>query len=994
MVSAQTLVPLTGTNVLDANGQKLASGTLQICPVTSAGLPLAYHIGGGGVGMSRCVSVSVTNGAFSTNVVDTYVTSPQNLCLNLSVQDPANYTNDLQGMTCVQPSIQPGSPAVVNGWCTANGSCDLDNYSPAIVALPQTNLNLTGTIVNNYGGSFSGGTVAEQITAPGYITGPSNTLVLGTDPVSTTFGLLSLNGDTTAAGRVGISGSAGYGQFNFFVPSNGFFTWRVGNTLVPDGCVATSSGNMTFGNACPSFSATTRVVTASTSVASTDGAIYASSTAGSGLTFTLPALGVGSIGHSVILSNQSASTVTLAAGSGVSLNSIPTSLASGQSVIVHYGASGQWEYIASNMGGGTFNGGTVTNPITLPADPAANLQAATKQYVDYSPTFGGRTVYQQSAWTNLNDFTVDSANVTAAVSNGEITLSGSGGNLNGYLALNASEASDEDVDFEVTFQLTSAPGTSSAGISIGKLSMNTRTDDQPDLAGWLDLYTSGAPVLKYLQGYGTSITQIGSQALGTIAQGDVIRLIYSQRGDLVTTICDDFTQGTSVTNQIYTAPHPSGIAAPNMSKLAIWVEGGQYTLLEVRAVSRQPLNPNVAFIGDSKTFGYGLTGGQSLRYASLLDSLGPVAVYAGQGDMTAQVLAGLPYVIATHPKYALLSGIYYNDLAESVSTATIEANYSSIVSQLKAAGIKVVHQISTPDNAGVNLSTLNAWVTSTFASDPIIDPTSGWDSGFYSADNVHPNAAGYAYLANLIATSGDITPRASIEVAPLASTAAQYGLLSASDAASSSLSNGIDDAVVGGSGNYSCLVWGTGCPSSGGFIGMSADKTGTDPDLYLEAGSGGMIRAQIGGAEAYHVLSGNHPTGSCSGTFFALSTGDGYVSYCNGSTYAVVAPSSATGYLPYGQCATSSCTIDAVSAVYANVVSGSSITLPSPTASGRTVTVTGFNGDSATVSPASGWTLYGVSGSTGSISLAGGHSITFTSVVNPPYYNWYVSGSN
>ena len=153
----QTLL-LSQTGLVDAANQPLASGTVNICPVTQAGLPLAFHIGGGGTGMARCATAQVTNGAWSATVVDTFQAAPHNLCLNISSLDPVS-NEELIGWHCVQPSIAAGSPAVANGWCTLNGNCSLDRYSPAIAALPEANLN---------GGSspFNGGAVANPIVLP------------------------------------------------------------------------------------------------------------------------------------------------------------------------------------------------------------------------------------------------------------------------------------------------------------------------------------------------------------------------------------------------------------------------------------------------------------------------------------------------------------------------------------------------------------------------------------------------------------------------------------------------------------------------------------------------------------------------------------------------------------------------------------------------------------------------------------------------------------
>lgn len=157
--------PFTGSRIVNSAGLPLPSGTLNICPVTSKGVPLAYHVGGGGTSTSACVPTSVTNGAFSTQLPDTMNTVPQNVCFALHVQDPVALTEDLPFYTCVQPSIQAGSPAVTAGWCAAGGACNLDLYNPSIPALPVQ--NISGGSGGGGGGSFNGGPVGTPISLPG-----------------------------------------------------------------------------------------------------------------------------------------------------------------------------------------------------------------------------------------------------------------------------------------------------------------------------------------------------------------------------------------------------------------------------------------------------------------------------------------------------------------------------------------------------------------------------------------------------------------------------------------------------------------------------------------------------------------------------------------------------------------------------------------------------------------------------------------------------------
>ncbi|HSU19898.1 MAG TPA: hypothetical protein VLI45_09175 [Acidobacteriaceae bacterium] len=202
-------IPLTATNLKTVTGQPV-TGNITICPVTDKGVPIAFNVAGGGTGLAACVQVPVTGGAFSTTVPDTYNTTPQNVCLAFSYQDPSNYTEDLPNYTCVQPSITTGSAAVTAGWCSTS-SCNLDLFKTFTPNIPTQNMGGGTTIVNNP--AFNGGTVTNAIVLPGdpttdlqaadkhYVDNHAGTTFTGgTVPNATTFGsTVTLAADPTQA---------------------------------------------------------------------------------------------------------------------------------------------------------------------------------------------------------------------------------------------------------------------------------------------------------------------------------------------------------------------------------------------------------------------------------------------------------------------------------------------------------------------------------------------------------------------------------------------------------------------------------------------------------------------------------------------------------------------------------------------------------------------------------------------------------------------------
>jgi lysophospholipase L1-like esterase len=373
----------------------------------------------------------------------------------------------------------------------------------------------------------------------------------------------------------------------------------------------------------------------------------------------------------------------------------------------------------------------------------------------YGAYLGEQVLYEKSYWSDLSDFTATGQ--AATIVNGAIRFNPTTtGQFSAQQLMinNISPSTEENFDFTVIVQLSAAPGTTSYGMSLGRLSINP----------W---WAVSAAVQWSAQSNGNTLG-IWGQASGTPGSplvdsnltynavlNDIVRLTWSQRASTIYCLQENLTQGKRST-LIY----DSISSIPNAGNWMISGLGGQLDILSIRFVSHSNSYPNVLCIGDSKTAGINASA-INLRYPALLRSIGPVAVFAGDGDRTVEVIQELNRIISFHPLYVLLN-IGRNDLSSSVPAATWQANYQNIVATLTSAGITVVHLMPIPET-NVDQSTLSAWISATYPSALKIDVSPGWNnSTMLSSDNIHPNSTGYRYIAQQIIASGLITPLATI----------------------------------------------------------------------------------------------------------------------------------------------------------------------------------------------------------------------------------------
>jgi hypothetical protein len=138
-----------------------------------------------------------------------------------------------------------------------------------------------------------------------------------------------------------------------------------------------------------------------------------------------------------------------------------------------------------------------------------------------------------------------------------------------------------------------------------------------------------------------------------------------------------------------------------------------------------------------------------VTWSTLLQQQYVLTNLSGAGDTTADVLLRIPEILALQPRYVILN-IARNDVANSVASATYNANYDSIASQLSAAGITVYHLLPIYETTA-DQTTLNTHVTSTYAAAYQINSgLSSYSAASVLADNIHPNATGHQYVYEAI----------------------------------------------------------------------------------------------------------------------------------------------------------------------------------------------------------------------------------------------------
>lgn len=318
----------------------------------------------------------------------------------------------------------------------------------------------------------------------------------------------------------------------------------------------------------------------------------------------------------------------------------------------------------------------------------------------------------------------------------------------------------------VDFKQTSAIGATSYGIAIGVFSSNN--NDRRSYA--IQVQTSsganlGKSYLRISTGAGAPAYTIEKTSTGSVVvnQNDSLRVVVTRTQNAVAWTVYNLTLGTSYSeSHTFSLAYAAGAKVPHGGgQFVLHALGGVLHITDWNVTSLDKKNVKPLFIGDSITYGlFSSTIADRWADEVMAGSVNSYTVSGGPSDKTAEVLERINELILINPRYAVLM-IGGNDVQFGIAAGTRNANYLSIVNQLKAAGITVVHCYATPRDA-YDMTAWNAHILATYGgTDVVIDTfTPLADSGlttlaaaYDSTDGVHPNAAGHALVASTILTA-------------------------------------------------------------------------------------------------------------------------------------------------------------------------------------------------------------------------------------------------
>jgi lysophospholipase L1-like esterase len=364
--------------------------------------------------------------------------------------------------------------------------------------------------------------------------------------------------------------------------------------------------------------------------------------------------------------------------------------------------------------------------------------------------------YFKNYFTDSNGFTA--TGFTPTFSDGKMRFTGAAGDFSKYITINNSKNTDENLEIEVVFKVVVV----GYGVSVGRKSINSWYS--ASAICHLDIQSS---ILKIWDGQGTGAgNTISSKTIPTINANDIVKLKYTQLANNIVLTYSNLTQGTSYQLSILgNLSTTKNFKIPNSSEICVFNNSGTNDIISIKHNSFSNYSPDILCVGDSKTVGYSAKS-NSLRWGNNINSLGTVIVNAGDGDRTVETVQTIDNTKLIKAKYAILC-IGRNDLGSGVSSATWQANYQNIVTQLQGQGTTVFHLLPIPETTLADQSVLKNWIISTYGSGVSIDPSVGWSNAtMLSSDGVHPNEVGHAYIARKIIDSGLITPSSPVAFFP------------------------------------------------------------------------------------------------------------------------------------------------------------------------------------------------------------------------------------
>lgn len=350
-------------------------------------------------------------------------------------------------------------------------------------------------------------------------------------------------------------------------------------------------------------------------------------------------------------------------------------------------------------------------------------------------------IYNKGSFSSTSDFAV--VGLTATPTAGKIVTSGGNGTFARRIDLKTDTCTYERWKASVIVQPSARTG-SSFGPAIGLHSLNTASPSQL----FVQLGGTSSDGHVYIQSGGSTPSQAAvSSTTLSFSANDSILLTAEINVDTVTGTAYNYTNQSFVSVRfIFQNSYPQSFILPNTGVFSFVNLNSDATTLSVDSMSvssKDLRNNNLLVVGDSKQRAYyaGLFTNRYL-YKLGLDIQG-VAISAGPGDRSTEMLEHLSNDISRKPKYVLLNAPS-NDVRFSVPAATSDSNFVQLYNAFTAAGSTVVIGLPMFETS-IDLTPQVTFIYNRFPGVPKIDYWSAmkYNPSFLLApDGIHPNASG------------------------------------------------------------------------------------------------------------------------------------------------------------------------------------------------------------------------------------------------------------
>lgn len=304
-------------------------------------------------------------------------------------------------------------------------------------------------------------------------------------------------------------------------------------------------------------------------------------------------------------------------------------------------------------------------------------------------------INSETTWSNLNDYTVNGS--TFSVSGGKLVLTGGIASFADRLLFSKSTSPFKYTCLEkwkmrvklITPSTINGAATYGIGIGIDSVYGISDSNDFSNIIRWVWDTSNNGQLVRYVQ-KGFTNQLFSGAALVPAANTTYIIELERNKTALTYTIFDN--AGVQLFTYTFTFDLGSNnyIQSHNTGRFGLWNFGGtniQITELTISSTANKGVN--YITIGDSNMSGLWATTTGSRYIEQAMSTKGKsYEILAGIGDRTADALLRVGEMIALNPKNAFIN-LISNDIANSVSSVTWQANFNSIVSRLQGAGINV-----------------------------------------------------------------------------------------------------------------------------------------------------------------------------------------------------------------------------------------------------------------------------------------------------------------